>query len=417
MLNPYNVIKNLDFERIAGSEGEKKALEVITHYLEQFGITAQYDAFELFGFDAGNAEVECNGRYFDVTPFGLIESCTVKGTLVMVENPDIITVNRGAYRGKILMGYGYPGKIASQLEEQGVVAYIAIGRPQREASSLSIRQKNYQEGYVPSVSISHEEALKLMRFTQEEVTLRIKQAIERRVANNIVIDILGKGLDDNLTVAVGHYDTVAHSCGASDNGGGIVALLALAEHFAKHQPQRDLRIIFCSGEELGLLGSKHYVEENLDEIKKRVGLVVNIDVSGDSIGTDRFIVTGCKELCGYVDGSAREAGLFFKTDVDIYSSDSIHFAKHGIPAVNIARFGGRASNLIHTPGDNLKNVSRKGYLSTMNASINLLDRVLNSPIYPVKEGMDSSLQEKMEKYLWNSTGEKPELDWTPKYKQ
>lgn len=64
----------------------------------------------------------------------------------MVENPDIITVNRGAYRGKILMGYGYPGKIASQLEEQGVVAYIAIGRPQREASSLSIRQKITRKG-------------------------------------------------------------------------------------------------------------------------------------------------------------------------------------------------------------------------------------------------------------------------------
>jgi hypothetical protein len=81
------------------------------------------------------------------------------------------------------------------------------------------------------------------------------------------------------------------------------------------------------------------------------------------------------------------------------------------------RFGGKATNFIHTSGDNAKNVTRKGYLNTINASLNLVGKVVNSPIYPVKGGMDSSLREKLETYLWNSTMEKPELEWTPKYKQ
>lgn len=417
MLNPYKVIKQLDFERLAGSEGEKKALEIISDHLESFGIKPEYDPFDLFCFDAGTAEVECNGKHFDVTPMGLIESCTVTGELVMLDNPELVGLNKGAFKGKIVMALGYSRKLAGKLVDEEVAAYIAIGRPEREATSLSLRQKMYQDGYVPSATISHDEALRLMRYNGYQATLRIKQAIEHRVGNNIVVDIPGKGIDNNLTLAVGHYDTVAHSPGASDNGGGIVALLSLAEHFSIHQPQRDLRIIFFSGEEMGLLGSKHYVKENLDELKKRAGLVVNIDVSGDAIGTDAYAVIGSKELSGYVDGITREAGMLFKTSVDIYSSDGIHFAKYEIPSVNVMRFGGKATNFIHTSGDNAKNVTRKGYLNTINASLNLVGKVVNSPIYPVKGGMDSSLREKLETYLWNSTMEKPELEWTPKYKQ
>ena len=93
------------------------------------------------------------------------------------------------------------------------------------------------------------------------------------------------------------------------------------------------------------------------------------------------------------------------------------FTSYEIPSVNIFRAGGKATSLIHTPGDSVKNVGPKGYDTTIKASINLLDRVLNAKVYPIKKEIDESLREKIEKYLYNLSYEKPELEWTPKYKK
>jgi len=67
--------------------------------------------------------------------------------------------------------------------------------------------------------------------------------VKNRKANNIVVDIKGKGIDDNLTLVVAHYDSVARCAGSSDNGGGTVTLLKVAEYFSRNQPDRDLRIV------------------------------------------------------------------------------------------------------------------------------------------------------------------------------
>lgn len=196
-----------------------------------------------------------------------------------------------------------------------------------------------------------------------------------------------------------------------------MALLKVAEYFAKHTPERDLKIIFFSGEELGLLGSQHYVKTHLEEIKERAGLVVNIDVSGDPLGTDGMAVIGTKELMGYCDGLMREIGILYSTKLDIYSSDCMPFSVYEIPSVNIARFGGKASFHIHTPNDHLKNVSPRGYKNTITSTIHLLRHILNAEIYPVSKEIDNSLKDKIEKYIWNLDYEKPELKWEPKYKK
>jgi len=146
-------------------------------------------------------------------------------------------------------------------------------------------------------------------------------------------------------------------------------------------------------------------------------LVVNIDVSGDAIGNDHFQVTGTNELIGYVDGITKEIGLAFKTALDIYSSDNMPFTPYEIPSVNIFRAGGKATSMIHTPADSVKNVGQKGYDTTIKSSINLLNRVLNAKVYPIKKEIDESLREKIEKYLFNLNYEKPKLYWKQKYEK
>ena len=191
----------------------------------------------------------------------------------------------------------------------------------------------------------------------------------------------------------------------------------MAEHYSQHKPERDLRIIFFSGEEMGLRGSFAYVAKHKAEVKKRAALVVNVDVSGDELGRNSFIVLGTPKLLGFADGVTRELGHYFRSVLDIYSSDCMPFAAHEVPSVNISRWGGKSSFFIHTPGDGFSGTSAAGLEPVIAASVNLVGRVLNAGIFPVDREIDKSLREKVEKYLYGSLLEKPKLEWTPDYQK
>jgi len=417
MIQPMQVVRKLDFERIAGSAEERKAADIICNYISDLDLEPKKESFDLIAFDTGSATIKIDDKEFNAHPYGLNNSNSITGELLFLDNIEIVKLNRGAFRNKILMSYGFSRGIANILKENGVIGYIGIGKPFKKVNSSSHRQESYEKGYVDSVNVDYQTAKKLMKFSGKIIELNIKQTVNKRTAYNIVVDIKGKGRDENLTLAVGHYDTVALSPGASDNTGGTICLLKVAEHFSKKQPERDLRIVFFSGEELGLLGSQAYVKAHSNEIKERLGLVVNIDVAGDHIGIDSFNVIGNNKLLGYVDGITKETGYAFKSQLDIYSSDCMPFTKYEIPSVNVARFGGEASSNIHTADDSYKSVSKSGFEPTINASINLLDRILNAKVYPVDREIDQSLRDKIVKYLYNLSYEKVDLEWTPNYKR
>ena len=417
MLNPVKIIKELDFVRLSGTAGEKEAVEIICNFLRDMGYTPVIEKFKLNSFEPGTATITVEGRSLAAMPYGLNEDVNIEGELVWLDNIDMVRLNRGAYKGKIVMSYGFSRGIATLLKEYEVAGYINVGGPYRKATSLSHRQSSFESGYTHSVTMDHDTAIKLKKYSGKIVQLKIEQKVMKSEGHNIVVNIPGAGLDNTLTLAGGHLDSVAHSPGASDNGGGIVTLLKIAEYFRTHKLQRDLRLVFFGGEELGLLGSQNYVKDHLEELKARLGLMLNIDVSGDAIGTDAVAVIGTNFLLGYVDGLIKETGYMFQRRLDIYSSDCMPFSVYEFPSVNLARFGGKASRLIHTDGDNVRNVSREGYESCIKAAIHLLERIINAGVYPVDREIDSSLREKIEKYIWNMTYEEPKLEWTEKYKK
>ncbi len=417
MINPYNVIKEIDFERLAGSENERKAAKIFSNYLTNMGLAPKLEAFEIYSFDTVKAKITVNGKEFFAHPYGLNKNATIEGELVFVDNPEIVANNKGAFKDKIVMSYGFSRRLGPTLFAGGVKAYIGIGRPNKKINSSSHRQKSFEKGYVNSVNVSYNDAIKLMKYAGKNLKIIIEQKVEKRIAHNLVVDIKGKKIDENLTLAFGHYDSVARTSGSSDNAGGSVILLKLAEYFSKHQPLRDLRIIFFSAEELGLLGSQNYVKTHLKELQNRVKFVMNIDVAGDIIGTDHLNVIGTKEMLGYLDGITKEIGLNFYSKLEIQSSDCMPFTKYEIPSVNIHRKGGAGSSAIHTPDDSPKNVSRSGLKNTLTAATNVLERVLNAKVYPINREIDGSLRDRIEKYLYNMNYENPALEWTPKYKK
>ena len=67
--------------------------------------------------------------------------------------------------------------------------------------------------------------------------------------------------------------------GANDNASGISLLLNLANYYVENKPKYNIVFICFGAEEVGLLGSKFYVENPLNKLTK-VRLLVNLDIVG-----------------------------------------------------------------------------------------------------------------------------------------
>lgn len=91
-------------------------------------------------------------------------------------------------------------------------------------------------------------------------------------------DHLGMGGPGSSSRAV---DTIAVHYGADDNASGISAMLEIAEKFSASDPatRRSIICLGFSGEELGLLGSKAYVEQPGIDLSK-VNAMLNLDMVG-----------------------------------------------------------------------------------------------------------------------------------------
>jgi membrane-associated protease RseP (regulator of RpoE activity) len=117
--------------------------------------------------------------------------------------------------------------------------------------------------------------------------------------------------------------------GADDNASGAAALIQVAARLAASPPARTVVFIAFSGEELGLVGSAHYVKEPIYPLAVTLAMV-NLDMVG-RLRNGRLIVYGArsaKEFPALLDSLNWYAGFDLKAQGDGYgpSDHSSFFA-------------------------------------------------------------------------------------------
>nr|HRJ50209.1 M20/M25/M40 family metallo-hydrolase [Phycisphaerales bacterium] len=83
--------------------------------------------------------------------------------------------------------------------------------------------------------------------------------------NNIIVEIPGVELPGEVVLIGAHFDAVARSPGADDNGSGTAALLESARVLRGHPMRRTVRLVFFNLEEIGLIGSRHHAARHAAE--------------------------------------------------------------------------------------------------------------------------------------------------------
>ncbi|MBQ1088263.1 M28 family metallopeptidase [Streptomyces sp. B93] len=98
---------------------------------------------------------------------------------------------------------------------------------------------------------------------------------------NLIADWPG-GDPDQVLMAGAHLDSVTSGAGINDNGSGSAAVLetALAVSRAQLQPTKHLRFAWWGAEELGLVGSRYYVNNLPAAERARISGYINLDMVG-----------------------------------------------------------------------------------------------------------------------------------------
>ena len=142
--------------------------------------------------------------------------------------------------------------------------------------------------HLPLVAVTPEHYNRMVRITERDIPVKIDIEIQtkigrkRREARNVLGEISGTDLKDEVVMLGAHFDTWHASPNASDNTSGVAVMLE-AMRILKAigvQPRRTIRIALWSGEEQGLHGSREYVN-------KHFGNPNDPDV-GKKTGYDKF---------------------------------------------------------------------------------------------------------------------------------
>ncbi|MEM6271869.1 MAG: M28 family peptidase [Bacteroidota bacterium] len=180
--------------------------------------------------------------------------------------------------------------------------------------------------------------------------LRIMTKFTAINTQNVIGMIEGSVHKDSVVIVCGHYDHLgtqdeAIFYGGNDNASGTAMLLNFAEHFSRpeNRPRYSMAFVGYGGEEAGLLGSRHYVEQDPLIPLANTVFVLNIDLMAN--GDEGITVVAGPDFPEPFQqlqdiNTEMEAVPRVKGRGNAPNSDHYFFVKNGVPAFFIYTLGG-----------------------------------------------------------------------------
>ena len=198
---------------------------------------------------------------------------------------------------------------------------------------------------------------------------------------NVIAKVEGKR-HDKCYVFTAHYDHLGKLGkktfypGAHDNASGTAAIVTLAAHYAKNQPEYDMYFIAFSGEDANLRGSEWYANNPIVPLNQ-IKYLINLDMIADNNPMQYCEVSneGMEgfELMEKING---EKNYFTKLDRHELDGNSDHypFAQRNVPCIFFMNEGGDAFKYYHTIYDTWKNAIFDNYEPTVKLIVDFIEK-------------------------------------------
>jgi len=209
--------------------------------------------------------------------------------------------------------------------------------------------------------------------------------------SNILGLIKGTTLPDKYIVISAHYDHEGIKKGeiyngADDNASGVSALFAFAEYFKNNPPKHAVILAAFDGEELGLQGSKYYVNNSIIPVKNII-VNLNMDMISRSDKNELYVAGTSKNktLKSLVSSFNHTSKIKLVTGHDGYdgldnwthASDHANFYKKDIPFLY---FGVEDHKDYHEPTDDYENIHPEFYIEAVKTILSVFEKIDDSRI-------------------------------------
>ncbi len=239
---------------------------------------------------------------------------------------------------------GQKGGKGWQLEQDNAMSNFPVVWISGEAAENILMETGSS---LASLQTSIDASLKSKSFTIPRFQISIEVTLKRAAQKTQNVVGLLEGADpelrDEVVVIGAHYDHVGMKNGiifngADDNASGTAGLLEIAEAFSELsiKPRRSILFAAFSAEELGLLGSRFYVENPVKPLEQTIAMI-NLDMISRNTANQVSVIgsSRSRQLHEINIAANDEIGLDLVYNGERYfsRSDQANFAKHKIPVI------------------------------------------------------------------------------------
>lgn len=395
--------------RRAGTPGEEMAMNYISDQFKQIGLRPKgtegyYQPFDInegrqinpgTHFVINDKELTLNDEYFPFvySPNSNVEALPAiamqeTGMPWFIDLKDAIAENANNPHFDLK---DYIHQQATDLKAKGATALVFYNTSEKD-DQLKFEPKDKSEATgIPVVYVTRSAAKKYFSDSSASLDIKLKVDIgeKKRIGHNVIgyidngapttvvlgahFDHLGYGEDGNSMLRTG--EKLIHN-GADDNASGTAALIELARMLKNSKLNKNNYLFVAfSGEELGLFGSKYFVENPTINLNN-VNYMINMDMVGRLNDSTKTLTVG-----GYGTSPAwssliveKNKKLPFAIKIDSSGtgpSDHTSFYRKDIPVLFF--FTGLHRDY-HKPTDDFDKINYTGELAIVNYIYSLIEK-------------------------------------------
>ncbi|MEB3984084.1 M28 family metallopeptidase [Mycobacterium sp. 663a-19] len=272
--------------RAVGTPGYEATVDYVANTLRNSGFDVQTPEFSARVFHGDKPEVTVGGRPVEAHALDYSLGTPaegVSGPLVAAPTGDSPGCKPADYDGLAVQGavvlvdrgacpFSQKEDAAAQ---RGAVAMIVADNVDEQQMGGTLGANT--EVKIPVVGVTKSVGVQL-RLQPGRATIKLNAHIQSFKARNVIAQTK-TGSPTDVVMAGAHLDSVPEGPGINDDGSGVAAVLETAVQLGNSPQVRNaVRFGFWGAEELGLIGSRNYVESlDLDALKN-IALYLNFDM-------------------------------------------------------------------------------------------------------------------------------------------
>lgn len=347
--------------RLAGSEGERRAVDYIAEQIRSFGGDVQIESFAMN--ERAVAEQHLNlcidGRWQSFPCSLLSNTCgtegiTVEAPVAFFEPNDFLRDDLSCFSGKAVVFFNCFFESQEHYRRLHAANPAFLMAVDVRYPDDSLRADGmfplYTRTFGPMtvVNVPYLDAWCWKEQHASAARLRVLGGMKPGTSQNVIAELPGDDPDAEMLLVSCHHDTQADSVGADDNGTGVVAVLELARALAGVPRRRTVRLISFGGEEQLSVGSADYVRKHRTELSRRCALLLNFDSFGSLLGWSEWSCCCSDDMGRHLTQFFADHGEYLRiAREEVPLADHFPFAACGVPCAWLGRANCVAGRFFH----------------------------------------------------------------------